>query len=204
MQHLSTESADSRLAIENEFTAIQDQFIQSKDSIKNELNRFPELLPLFEEVIPPSLDSFQFSQQLIQQNNLKITQQQEQITALDMFKEEWEFYNTDIDDLNLELSNDSAQSERFRFQFLTQILEEFSADINITLAIKDPFDLDRILSLQKDRYETALITAGEFGEFEFIIMDKMQFYLDFMKQTLGSEAKRKRSQGYRQYEIHSR
>lgn len=188
MQHLSTASAEDRLAIEDEFDKIRNQFHDAKDLIQKELQGFPTLLPLFESVISPSSDSFQFSQQLIQQNNLKITQQQELLLALDAFKEEWEFYKTDIEDLNLELSSNEAQSARFSFQFLTQTLGEFNADINITLAIKDQFDLDRVLSLQHDRYETALNTASEFGDFEFIIMDKMQFYLDFMDLTLNNEA----------------
>ena len=185
MQHLSTKEEAQRQALETNFNDIKLAFEQSKTQLQNQLLAFPTLKAELENALPPSQNTFDLAVSLQKQNNLKSQQSAELLQALNLFKEEWEFFKTDIEELTLDLSQDDALSDRFSFQFMNQIANEFINDVNITLAIRDSFEYERVLALQQDRYQAMLNTVKELGDYQTLILDRMQFYIDHMAFTLN-------------------
>ncbi|EAQ64993.1 methyl-accepting chemotaxis protein [Marinomonas sp. MED121] len=187
MQHLSTTEAEQREAIQTEFEQIQTHFGSTKSQLEKQLIDYPELARQLAQALPASEQTFTLGLALQTDNNLKSSQGAALVSALENFKEEWEFYNSDVEELTLDLSPDDALSDRYSFQFMDQINKEFVGDINLSLAIKDQFEHERILALQTDRYAAMLKTVEELGSFGGIILDRMQFYIDFMALTLTAE-----------------
>ncbi|MGB0942543.1 MAG: HAMP domain-containing methyl-accepting chemotaxis protein [Marinomonas sp.] len=184
MQHLSTTEAAQRESIQTDFEEIRNQFSQTQTLLEQQLIDYPELEEQLALALPASEQTFSLGLMLQNDNNLKSSQGAALVSALENFKEEWEFYNSDVEELTLDLSPDEALSDRFSFQFMDQINSEFVGDINITLAISDKFEYERVLALQTDRYAAMLNTLKELGSYRNIILDRMQFYIDFMDFTL--------------------
>lgn len=184
MQHLSTKEQNQRQALESNYTQIQSNFEQIKSQLHTQLDDFPLLKAEFEKALAPSLQTFKHATALQTENNLKSQQEAALHLALSNFKEEWEFFKSDVEELTLDLSQDNALSDRFSFQFMQQIANEFISDINITLVINDSFEFERVFALQQDRYNAMLNTVQELGDYRGIILDRMQFYIDFMALTL--------------------
>ena len=187
MQHLSTKEQNQRQALESNYTQIQSNFEQTKSQLHTQLDDFPLLKAEFEKALAPSLQTFKHATALQTENNLKSQQEAALHLALSNFKEEWEFFKSDVEELTLDLSQDNALSDRFSFQFMQQIANEFISDINITLVINDSFEFERVFALQQDRYNAMLNTVQELGDYRGIILDRMQFYIDFMALTLTQE-----------------
>lgn len=184
MQHLSSVEEVQRQTIQSDFLQIKTHFETTKYQAQTQLSEYPDLKSQLEMALPATEQAFEFALALQNENNLKSLQARELVTALANFKEEWEFYKTDVEEITLDLSQDDAISDRFNFQFINQIANEFISDINITLAIHDNFEFERVLALQQDRYSTMLNTVKELGNYQGLVLDRMQFYIDHMAFTL--------------------